>query len=488
MIEPGSLVSLMWGGGLLALNVLVARELGNPKSRRQIAAVISGTTDAARAYAGLVEGLIVRGVDRAYGLSLPGARKVLIPLTVSYLIALGYVVLATPVKAMLGSEAPPFGVWVMNSFLIFSPDRPIVYSFAIFCTFVALIWLTFVLLQTNKADDRVKGGDLRIIDLISLLGFWFCFTIFVNELEYFSVQFVILIQNQLFSEIYLNMQNKNTRTIISGIVSTSIVLPVFVIYLKYIRLKKYMIYTFWIATISLNITFSILFGKLAFTLSLVAVYVLIPLVNALFDLLSVLVTRELMTGWLHDAAGAVHRKLRLALYIAADLVAAYGCMILTLCAVTSALALYNGAFEGVLRPVQIHPDPAAGARPALDWGGALDAFHADPMGGGFPVMLIVVTTMIPSALHLAFGLIAAALPAVPLRAKVLEVLALPQEEVALFEKGIVLGAVAILLTVTGTAVLAAAFLFNIATDGAVLQALFVEGPYHIASRLHGRLN
>jgi hypothetical protein len=128
----------------------------------------------------------------------------------------------------------------------------------------------------------------------------------------------------------------------------------------------------------------------------VTMLILVPAANAALDHFSVQVSRRLLTD-LVDRRGAGWQWLMILGHVVADIVAAGAFFAILAVSLPALLQLANRGFDAL-------------GWPLVEWSVYLDAARKDPFGAGLLVTGMLLTTLIPTILHLLAAGVALALP------------------------------------------------------------------------------
>ncbi len=123
-------------------------------------------------------------------------------------------------------------------------------------------------------------------------------------------------------------------------------------------------------------------------LLLVFAFVLLPLLNAIADTLSVAITRKFL-GHLKSTSGARPGLRRILAHLALDLLLALGCLVLLLLSLRYGLDLWRW----------LSPDTLP-----FDWRDYIQTIQSGDWGHGTALYLMVFTTLIPTLVHVIAGL------------------------------------------------------------------------------------
>lgn len=132
-------------------------------------------------------------------------------------------------------------------------------------------------------------------------------------------------------------------------------------------------------------------GSASRSLVVVSLFIALPLFNALLDWLSWFISRRLL-----QRAQLESKALAILSDIGLDTLAAVGFMLLLLLGLP-ALAIGMNMLYGIF------------SNASLDWVNIANLAHQDPWGEGSFVTLMLITTLIPTAIHLLLGMFAIAL-------------------------------------------------------------------------------
>ncbi|MEM8699967.1 MAG: hypothetical protein AAGF44_12395, partial [Pseudomonadota bacterium] len=125
------------------------------------------------------------------------------------------------------------------------------------------------------------------------------------------------------------------------------------------------------------------FASIAAATFIFLFFLLLPILNAMVDVLSWGITR-----WFVRQAARLGLTGRVFLEALVDIVLAFVCLMLLAALLPNAIALSNPVLPG----------------PGVDWAGRAAEAVRDPFGAGFMVTGMLLTTMIPTAIHLWDGL------------------------------------------------------------------------------------